>query len=290
MASSRDIKRRIKSVHSTQQITKAMKLVATSGLQKARVRLEETHPFFITTQNVIASIVNNISNIKHPFLDTRNVEKIAIIVIAGDRGLCGGYNSNISKAALEVIEKSRDASVIAVGTKSRDFFKRRGKNVIKEYTGISLDPTYEDASTIGGLVLDLYKNLEVDEVYLAYTSFKSVISHEPTITRLLPVDTSAMASHKEESHSKGPKSTVSFEPSEETVLDYVIPKYINTVIFGALVESGACELGARMTSMDSATENAEEIIDDLTIEFNRARQGAITQELTEIVSGANALN
>lgn len=288
MASSRDIKRRIKSVHSTQQITKAMNLVAASKLQRARTRLDDTRPFFMATQNVIASIVSHASGISHPFLDKREVKKTAIIVMAGDRGLCGGYNSNISKAALEVIEKSGDVSVVTIGSKPRDFFKRRQKNLIKEYTGISENPTYEEASSIGQFVLELYKNHEVDEIYLAYTSFKSVISHEPTVTRLLPVDTASIVANKEEEDSS--RAIVNFEPSEETVLDYVIPKYINTVIFGALVESAACELGARMTSMDSATENAEEMIDDLTIQFNRARQGAITQELTEIVSGANALS
>lgn len=284
MASMRDIKSRIKSVGNTQQITKAMNLVSASKLQKAKIRLNDTRPFFNETKRVIATIVNSSKNIKHRFLESRDVKNIAVIIISSDRGLCGGYNANINKEVSQLIN-NKSEKLITVGSKSRDYFKRRNKSIIKSYTGISEKPTYEDAKNISVLITDMFAKGEVDEIYLAYTEFKSTISHEPKITKLLPLDA------KEFTVDEGDVGffNMMYEPNEDSVLDYVIPKYINTVIFGAMTESSACEQGARMTSMDSATENASEMIDTLTLKYNRARQGAITQEITEIVSGANAL-
>lgn len=285
MASMRDIKRRIKSVNSTQQITKAMNLVASSKLQKARSRLEDTRPFFRETQKVISDIVNGSKGINHPFIEEREVNSTAVIVITGDRGLCGGYNVNISKEAFAKVKESKKSSVIAIGGKGKEYFKRRNIDILEAFIGISEAPKYADAQKIGKLALELFTERKVDEVYLAYTEFKSIISHEPKLIKLLPVDISEFKTEKKHDS----LSLTLYEPSEEAVLEYVIPKYVNTVIFGSMVESAVCELGARMTAMDSATDNAEEVIEDLTLLFNRARQGAITQEITEIVSGANAL-
>lgn len=285
MASMRDIKRRIKSVNSTQQITKAMNLVASSKLQKARSRLDDTRPFFSQIRKVIANIVNGSNGITHPFIEVREVKKTAVIVVTGDRGLCGGYNINVSKEALNAVNKAKDASVITIGGKGKEYFTRRKVNIIESFTGISENPSYQDALEIGNIVLDLFTQEKIDEVYMAYTEFKSTISHEPKLIKLLPVD---IKEFKTDDTKKSSALTL-YEPSEEDVLEYVIPKYINTVIYGGMVESAVCELGARMTAMDSATDNATEMISDLTLLYNRARQGAITQEITEIVSGSNAL-
>lgn len=283
MASMRDIKRRIKSVNSTQQITKAMNLVASSKLQKARQRLDDTREFFEATREAIGKVMNASQGITNVYFREGEGDKSLVIVIAGDRGLCGGYNSNVCKEAFNVLKEKDNSTLITIGNKSREYFKRRNFNISQSYTGISESPDYEDAKKIGQRALDMFLNGEVKEIYLAYTQFKSTLSHEPVAVKLLPVDAEAF---KVEEKSN---SLNLYEPSEEEVLDYIIPKYVTTHIYGSLVESSACELGARMTAMDSATENADEMIGNLTLLYNRARQGAITQEITEIVSGANAL-
>lgn len=281
MASMRDIKRRIKSVNSTQQITNAMYLVASSKLNKARNRLEDTRPFFNETRKVIANIVNGSTGISHPFLQKRDVKSTAVIVITGDRGLCGGYNANVNKIAMTAIKNKENDKVIAVGGKGKEFFKSRF-NLKEAFTDISEKPTYEDALKIGRLALEMFTSGEVDEVYLAYTEFVSTLVSEPKLIKLFPLDVNDF---KNEDTSSSSALTI-YEPSEEEVLEYVIPKYVNTVLYGALVESAVCELGARMTAMDSATENAEEMINSLNLIYNRARQSAITQEITEIVGGS----
>lgn len=280
MASMRDIKRRIKSVNSTQQITKAMYLVASSKLNKARNRLEDTRPFFKETRNVISNIINGSSGVTHPLLQKREVKSTAVIVISGDRGLCGGYNANVNKKALSALKNPTSDKVITVGSKSKEFFKDKS-NIIESFINISENPSYEDALKIGRLALELFTKGQADEVYLSYTEFISTLSSEPKLIKLFPLDTNDF---KQDNNSSSAMTI--FEPSEEAVLEYVIPKYVNTVIFGALVESSVCELGARMTAMDSATENASEMIDSLNLIYNRARQSAITQEITEIVGGS----
>lgn len=287
MASMRDVKRRIKSVNSTKQITKAMNLVSAAKLQRARKKLDSTRPFFYETRRVIGNIVSNSHGISHPYLDQRDAKNTLIILISGDRGLCGGYNTNVSKEALSLVKEKKNVSMITVGSKGADFFKKYSTPIKKSYEGIAEKPMYEDAVDIGRIALNMYSTGEVDEVYLTYTEFKSTISHEPKSIRILPVDTSGFV---EDSATGTPSQTLmTYEPTEEEVLDIIIPKYINTTIFGALVESGACEQGAIMTAMDSATENASEMIHDLSLLYNRARQGAITQEITEIVGGSSAL-
>ncbi len=282
MASMRDIKRRIKSVNSTQQITKAMNLVASSKLTRAKNRLMDTRPFFQETRKVIAGVVNGSKGISHPFLEQREVKKKAIILITGDRGLCGGYNANVSKAAMSHADDVNNVSAITVGSKGREF-KRRGIKIIESFTGISEKPGYSDALKIGQLALDLFTKGEADEIYLAYTEFITTLYSEPKVIKVLPVDVNEFTNN--DGDSSGQSLTI-YEPDEEAVLEYVIPKYVNTVIFGAMVESAVCELGARMTAMDSATENASEMIDSLNLLYNRARQGQITQEITEIVGGS----
>lgn len=286
MASMRDIKRRIKSVGSTQQITKAMNLVSASKLQKAKGELAKTKPFYEETFRVIGNVINNSKGINHPYLENREEGKTLVILVTSDRGLCGGYNANINKHVAKFIE-DKDAEFVIVGSKGRDYFKRRGKTIIKTLLGVSEKPTYEVAKSIGELALDQYVSGEFKEVYLAYTEFVTTLTHDPTLRRLLPVDTSEFKENDTEEENK--LTLMSYEPDEDEVLSYMVPKYINTSIYGGLIDSATSQQAARMTSMDSATENAYSMIDSLTLQYNRARQGAITQEITEIVSGANAL-
>ncbi len=286
MASLGDVKRRIKSVGNTKQITNAMNLVSASKLQKAKGRLSQTGPYFNYTRKVISSIVKNSKGISHPFLDEKGSDKVLVITITSDRGLCGGYNANICKETLSFIDSKKEPSLYIIGNKGKDYFSRRGKKIVDFVNGISEKPDYQDAKKLGDFIVENFTNGEYDEVYLAYTEFKSTLSHVPKVIKLLPVDTSEFENDQEE---KTAGSLMRYEPSEEDVLSYVVPKYINTVILGALVEASTCEQAARMTSMDAATENANEVISSLTLVYNRARQSAITQEITEIVSGANAL-
>lgn len=283
MASTRDIKRRIKSVNNMSQITKAMNLVSAAKLQRAKSLLGEVRPFADITKKTIASIVNNSKGIHHPFLDERSVKKTMIIAIASDRGLCGGFNSTISKETYQLYESKPNVVCVTVGNKIKDYLVRRKKDVAYHLGGLSEKPTYALASDLGKMAVEKFASGEVDEVYITYTSFKSTIAYEPMVYRALPVDVSEFADIETS------KSQMLFEPSEEEVLSNVIPKYINVAIYGALVESAASQQGARMTAMDSATENAGEMIGKYTLQYNRARQNAITQELTEIVAGANAL-
>lgn len=283
MASMRNIKRRIKSVNSTQQITKAMNLVASSKLTKAKQNFDDTKPFFNAIRRVIANVVKGAGNTDNVFLKSREAKNTGVVILTGDRGLCGGYNTNACKAALGITE-GKSASYITVGSKGFEFLKNKGCDFAQNYTGISEKPTYEDARAIGEKITQMYQNGDVDEVYLVYTEYISTIASEPKVMRLLPLDTESLG----ESEKDNLTLTI-YEPDDETVLAYVIPKYINTVIYGALVESSVCELTSRMTAMDSATDNATQMLDTLNLHYNRARQGAITQELTEIVSGSNAL-
>lgn len=281
--STRDIKRRIRGISNTKQITKAMELVSSAKLRKARERLDRTKPYFNTVYESINEILAATENIKHPYLEAREVKKSLYVIVTADRGLAGGYNSNIIRLVEnEIRDNSDNALLIVIGSKGRDYFVRRGYNVVNEFVGISEEPCFSDAREIGEKVMKLYEDKEVDEVKLAYTKFITTISQDAVLMKLLPND-----------NIKGEKtnklSVVEYEPSPEDVLSYLIPKYIESTIYGALIESSSSEQGARRTSMESATDNAEDMIDELTLSFNRARQAAITSELSEIVAGAEAL-
>ncbi len=284
MASMRDIKRRRNSVTSTQQITKAMKLVSTVKLQKARTRAEKTNPYTDQMYKTVSSMMKKSGNITHPYLTAGESKRKAVIVITSNRGLAGGYNSNIVKLITNEGFKIEDLDVYALGSKGHDMLARRGYHIVEDRSDIMDNPTYADASSLCRTVLDSFAKGEVGEIYLAYTHFKNTVTHVPTLTKLLPVDTSGM----EETENNA--VMMNYEPNTQEALDMIIPKYVTSLFYGALVESVASENGARMQAMDSATSNADEIISDLTLKFNRARQGAITQELTEIIAGANAIS
>ena len=285
MASMRDIKRRQASVQSTGQITKAMKLVSTVKLQKARTRAENTKAYFDGMYSTVASILARSTNIRHRYLKADSDKKKAVVVITSNRGLAGGYNSNIVKLIINNPDFTPENTVLyAVGRKGIEGLARKGYEIKKDYSTCIDEPIYSDAMEISRDLLNAYAEGEIGEIYLAYTFFKNTVSHIHTMKKLLPVDTGDYELSEEEK-----KIPMNFEPSEEEVLEMIVPKYISSLIFGGLVEAVASENGARMTAMDSATSNAEELISDLSLKYNRARQSAITQELTEIIAGADAI-
>ncbi|ABX44084.1 ATP synthase F1 subunit gamma [Lachnoclostridium phytofermentans] len=291
MASMRDIKRRKESIQSTGQITKAMKLVSTVKLQKAKSKAENAKPYFDHMYDTVLNMLRKSGNISHPYLSAGKSNKKAIIVITSNRGLAGGYNSNILKLVMSSDINKEDAVVYAVGRKGKEALARRGYHIAKDYSEVMNAPIYKDAIEIGKAVLDAFVADEVGEIYLAYTSFKNTVSHEPTLIKLLPVDMEAALQEGEKSEDLNERLTLmNYEPAAEEALNLIIPKYINSLIYGALVQALASENGARMQAMDSATNNAEDMISDLSLKYNRARQSSITQELTEIIAGANAIN
>lgn len=294
MASMRDIKRRKESIQSTGQITKAMKLVATVKLQKAKQRAEDAKPYFDHMYETVSSMLRKSGTISHPYLNAGKSQKKAIIVLTSNRGLAGGYNSNIIKLITGSHIKKEDALIYAVGRKGRDGLARRGYAIKEDYSEVINSPLYKDAIDIGNAVLEAFTNDEVGEIYLAYTIFKNTVSHIPTLIKLLPVDLGAVDTPKDTSEKKenliDELTLMNYEPEAEEALNLIIPKYINSLIYGALVQAIASENGARMQAMDSATSNADDMISDLSLKYNRARQSSITQELTEIIAGANAIN
>lgn len=288
----RDIKRRIKSVNSTKQITKAMELVSSAKLRKARNRLEKSRPYFITIRKTVAELVDSAKGVRHNFLNTREVNKSLYIVITGDRGLAGGYNTNAIKKALSQIENKDKATIIAIGQKSRDYFQKRNYDMTAEFTGISENPSNSDAQNIAGIAIDLFNKGEIDEVYLIYTEFVSTISHKPKAIKILPLDLGedeGKESTEEDSEDLEEVEFMEFQPSVEGFLSYLVPKYVQSLMYGALIESSTSEQGARRVAMESATDNAIDMIDKLQLQYNRARQASITQEIAEIVGGAEAL-
>ncbi len=279
----KEIKTRIKSVESTKQITKAMELVSSSKFRKAKEKAESARPYFNTLYNTVQDIAKNTSNSRNVFLKERKVNNVCYIVVAGDRGLAGGYNSNILKAVI-AHNKLGTGKVITVGKKAKESLSKRGYEVI-DYIESVEKCVYEDANRVAQTAMEAYKNGEVDEVNLVYTEFISALSQEPKIVKLLPVTIDNTNTEKEV---KKGKAAVQYLPSADAVLGYVLPKYVSGSVYGAIAESFASEQAARRTAMESATDNANEMISKLELVYNRARQAAVTQEISEIVGGAAA--
>jgi len=288
MASMRDIKRRKSSIQSTQQITKAMKLVSTVKLQRAKQNAERSQNYFQCMFQTVNSILQKTAGLDHPYLTKGASDKKAVIVMTSNRGLAGGYNSNVVKLVMGSDIPKQDALIYAVGHKGLDALKRNGYHIEADWSDIVEEPAFADAMQLGKELLAKYAAGEIGEIYLAYTKFKNTVSHEPLLIKLLPVEVEEQEQVKAEK--TGPEAIMNFEPEDEEALNMIIPKYINSLIYGGLVDSVASENGARMQAMDAATSNAEEMIDDLTLKYNRARQGSITQELTEIIAGAGAIS
>lgn len=290
MASMRDIKRRRVSIQSTQQITKAMKLVSTVKLQKAKNRAEDSKAYFNNMYDTMAALLSRTGNIEHPYLRANGSEKIGIVVVTSNRGLAGGYNSNITKLITGGNFPKEKVRIYAVGGKGAEALSHRGYEIVQDFSDRIEEPVYGDAKEISGILLKDYMNGKIGSIYLAYTFFKNTVSHIPTLLKLLPMETADAVGEEKEEKAVSENAVVEFEPSEEEVLDLLIPKYLTSILYGAFVEAVASENGARMQAMDSATSNAEEMIEHLGLLYNRARQGAITQELTEIIAGAESLN
>ncbi len=283
----RDIKRRKESVQSTQQITKAMKLVATVKLQKARGKAESNKPYFGMLYDTICSILAMTKNVDHEYLKESDCKKKAVIVITSNRGLAGGYNSNIVKMVAGADFPKEDTYVYAVGRKGIEGLTRKGYSVYKDFSEVINEPLFSDATNMSKELLTQYSKGGIGEIYIAYTNFKNTVTQEPKLVKLLPLSEDEFVKKDEDADSK---LLMNFEPTPEEVLDMIIPKYMSNIIFGAFLESVASENGARMQAMDSATSNAEDMIASLSLKYNRARQGAITQELTEIIAGADAIS
>lgn len=279
----RDIKRQIKSIQNTRQITKAMEMIAAANLRKAQARAEASRPYSDKLKEVISSIASGTKGINHPMLQTREVKRTGYLVITSDRGLAGGYNANVLRKVMNTIrEKHKSPSeytIFVIGRKGRDFFKRRNIAIIEELTGLSDAPTFADVKNVASSAVKYFEEGQYDELYLVYNQFVNAITQIPVEKRLLPLeDMSATSSG----------ASYEYEPSAEGVLEVLLPKYAETLIYSAVLEGKASEFGAKMTAMGSATKNASKMISSLTLVYNRARQAAITQEITEIVAGANA--
>ncbi|MEG1620388.1 MAG: ATP synthase F1 subunit gamma [Oscillospiraceae bacterium] len=283
-ANMKDIRRRIKSVESTMQITKAMELVASSKLRKAKERVERSRPFFNILYETMVEIAFSNKDFTSIYTQERSINKVGIIVVAGDRGLAGGYNANVLKHA-QTLAQGKDTLIIPIGKKVADFFVKRGFEVYD--TGFStveelgMDETYE----IARMAATLFRDGEIDELQIVYTQFMSMLSQVPNSMKVLPLNFG-----DEDITQNLISSATDFEPSPADVFATIVPQYLCGVIFGAVAESYASEQGARRTAMEAASDNAGDIIEDLNLKFNRARQAAITQQITEIVGGAQALS
>ena len=282
MAAMRDIKRRNESIRNIQQITKAMKLVSTVKLQRAKGRAQSVRPYADKIYAMAVSMLRKAEDTNLPYLKKKESSKNGVIVISGNRGLAGGYHHNIVKAVMEQNLTPKNTLVYGVGKKGSDLLKRKGYTIAAEADQMIDDPRFEDAQALGKSLLDAYEKGEIGKIYLAYTRFKNTVTHIPTVIQLLPPTSLTAQDKKEETY-------MDFEPEAEQMLKTVIPKYISSFLYSAVAESVASENGARIQAMDLATSNAEEMINELSLAYNRARQGAITQELTEIISGAEAL-
>ena len=292
MASMRSIKRRRTSVQSTQQITKAMKLVSTVKLQRAKARAERSKSYFISMYETIKSVLERAGEINHPYLQPGESDRKAVVLITSNRGLAGGYNSNVVKLLTRGEMPKDKIDVYAIGKKGRDLLVRYGYNIVADYSDVIEEPVYADAMRICDDLLRDYKEGKIGEIYLAYTAFKNTVSHEPSLIKLLPFDASDNEPDAEDMETEADKygnTIMNFEMEETDALDLLIPKYVTSLIHGGMIEAIASENGARMQAMDSATSNAEEMIEKLSLQYNRARQGSITQELTEIIAGAEAI-
>ncbi|WP_025025756.1 ATP synthase F1 subunit gamma [Caldalkalibacillus mannanilyticus] len=285
-AGTREIKRRIKSIKNTRQITKAMKMVAAAKLRRAQERAESARPYSEKIKEVISSIAAGTKDFSHPMLEDRPIKKTGYLVMSSDRGLAGGYNANVLRLVLNTIRerhKSEDEYVVfVIGRKGRDFFRKRRLPVAEEVTGISENPTLVEIQAIAGKAIGMFANQTVDELILFYNRFDSAIQQTPVEKKLLPLQSEDVLT--------GKVTAYEYEPSSDVVLQDLLPKYAETLIYSALLDAKASEYGARMTAMGNATDNATELIDSLTLQYNRARQAAITQEIAEIVAGANALS
>lgn len=279
----RDIKRQIKSIQNTKQITKAMEMVAAAKLRRAQEKATAALPYSDKLKEVVGSIASGTNDISHPMLEKREVKKTGYLVITSDRGLAGASNSNILRRVSSFLEERHQSKdeyqIFVIGRKGRDYFRRRNLPVVEELTDLSDSPTFADIKSIANAAVTQYELGQIDELYICYNRFVNALTQTPEVDKILPME------------NIGGGASVSgyeYEPSAEAVLESLLPKYAETLIFSAMLNAKASELGAKMTAMGAATKNASKLIGELTLTYNRARQAAITQEISEIVAGADA--
>ncbi|MFI5294499.1 MAG: ATP synthase F1 subunit gamma [Thermodesulfovibrionales bacterium] len=287
MATLRDIKRRIKAVQSTSKITKAMKMVAASKFRKAQQRMFEMRPYADRMNGILSSLASSAEGEIHPLLAVRPRKNVEVLVMTSDRGLCGAFNTNILRAATrhtnELKKEGYEVGISIVGRKARDYYKRRGIEMHKAWTGISGKISYSNAQEIAAEIIENYTNETIDEVVLIYNEFKSAIAQQVVVQRLLPLEPIM------ESEEALPVYNFIYEPSKQEIFSRLVPKNVEIQIFRALLESQASEEAARMAAMENATRAANDMIDALSLQYNKARQATITKELMDIVGGVEAL-
>ena len=276
--STKEIKNRIRSMESTKQITKAMEMVAASKLRRAQAQVLGTRPYFNSLSTAIHDIICSNRDFSSPYLKNRDGGKALYVVVAGDRGLAGGYNSNILKLVMNELQ-GKNAAVLPIGKKAVEYFKSHGVPSITETYAVAADVSIGDCFSIANMLCKGFLGNEYDEIHVAYTDFVSILSQIPGTMKLLPLV-------RPEGEETAPSPLIEDEPRAEEVFAEIVPEYLAGILYGAICESRASEQAARRSAMDSATSNAEEMIADLSLKFNRARQAAITQEITEIVAGS----
>ena len=299
MPSLKAIKTRIGSVKNTQKITRAMKLVAAAKMKRAVDAAVRSRPYSNEVTAVLRSLMARLGDAEHPLLQPHEKVKTAtLVVLTSDRGLCGGFNSQLLRKVdgwlfdnVNIDERYESVELIIYGKKARDYFRHRKYNVVRDESGLEPSDFFASAQSLGRDLMKRYEEEEIDRAYLAYNTFFSALTQQPTISQLFPIggELEEVTAQAEELEQDDRLATYEFEPTEQQIFDVLIPQHIDTHIYQAFLESEAGEHGSRMTAMDSATRNAGEMIDRLTLQYNRARQAAITKELVEIVSGAEAL-
>lgn len=290
MASMSDIRRSIRSTESTGQITKAMKMVSSAKLRRAQSGVIAARPYAQKVREVLGNLSEAGGDCNHPLQEKRDVQKVLYVLVTGDSGLCGGFNANVMKFCEALIkENEHECAVIAVGKKGKEYLEKRGYNVVNDYLDIGDLPSYSTGKTIALELIQKYSEGDYDEIHLVFNTFRSAIACDPTDIQLLPIVPPEAQEKDDENTKTGVESDTLFEPSEEDVLGVLLPTYVETTVFNSILESKASEHGSRMTAMSAATDNAQDLIQSLTLTLNRARQAAITTEINEIVGGAAAL-
>jgi len=283
VANLRDLRTRIKSVSNTKQLTRAMKMVSASKLRRAQDAILSARPYALRMREVLGSAAARAGSLAHPLLAVPEGDRVELVVVTADKGLCGGFNTNIIKTATHFLGEHRNdkLSLHCVGRKGRDYFRRRGADIRKEYLDVFRAVTYARAAEIAGDLMARFIEGDLDEIHVAYNEFKSAIQQNIVVERLLPID-------RQQFEGVEPPQDYLYEPSAAELFGWLLPRHVEIQIFRILLESAAAEHGARMAAMDSATSNAEEMIRDLTLHLNRVRQAGITREIIEVVSGAQA--
>jgi F-type H+-transporting ATPase subunit gamma len=284
MAKTHDLKRRIRSIKNTMQVTKAMKMVSAARLRRAQDRILAARPFALTTSKLLTSLAARANPELHPLLVQREIKTIEVVLVTSDRGLCGSFNANAIKAAAAFLvqQKGSTLHVMSVGRRGRDFVRRRGIKITAEWLDVFRNLDFSTARTIADDLIARYTSGEIDAVVLAYNEFKSVVSQRPVVEQILPIPRAELTG-------VGEAEDYIYEPDPESLFEAILPGYVRVQVWRALLESAAAEHAARMTAMDAATKNAKELTESLTLHMNRVRQASITTSIIEVVSGAAAL-